>query len=64
MVRPSNIASTKWTGPYLRKAVPNDPWGRPYVYRSPGTRGDFDVVSFGKDGVSGGTGENADIGNQ
>jgi general secretion pathway protein G len=51
-----------WTGPYLKKAVPNDPWGRAYVYRTPGQKGDFDLYSLGKDGKPGGTGEDADIG--
>lgn len=53
----------KWNGPYLKKAVPLDPWGKAYVYRVPGQRGDFDVVSFGRDGKPGGTGEDADLGN-
>ena len=53
----------KWNGPYLRKAVPLDPWGKPYVYRMPGERGDFDLISFGKDGQPGGTGESADLSN-
>ena len=48
--------------PYLKKTLPSDPWGRPYVYRVPGQRGDFDVLSYGRDGKSGGTGEDADIG--
>ena len=48
--------------PYLKKSLPNDPWGRPYVYRVPGPRGDFEVVSYGRDGKAGGTGEDADIG--
>lgn len=51
----------KWHGPYLQKAVPNDPWGRPYGYKSPGDTGEFDLVSLGKDGAPGGTDENADI---
>ncbi len=51
----------EWTGPYLKKAVPPDPWGRPYVYVSPGTHGDVDIISYGKDGQPGGIGENADI---
>jgi general secretion pathway protein G len=51
-----------WSGPYLKRAVPNDPWGRPYVYRSPGTSGDFELVSLGRDGKAGGSGEDADIG--
>lgn len=41
--------------------IPRDPWGRPYVYLSPGNHGDFDLYSLGADGVSGGTGENTDI---
>ena len=53
----------KWSGPYLRKDVPNDPWGKPYVYRMPGEKHDFDLLSFGKDGVPGGTGEGADLSN-
>lgn len=51
-----------WSGPYLKKAVPLDPWGRAYVYRVPGNKGDFDLYSFGKDGQPGGTGEDADVG--
>ena len=53
----------KWSGPYLRKAPPPDPWGRPYRYRSPGERGEFDLFSLGKDGQAGGTAEAADITN-
>jgi len=49
-------------GPYLKKAVPNDPWGRPYVYRTPGQRGEYEVFSYGRDGKAGGAGEDADIG--
>jgi general secretion pathway protein G len=52
-----------WNGPYLRKAVPLDPWGRPYIYKLPGTKGEFDIVSYGKDGELGGVGEAADITN-
>jgi general secretion pathway protein G len=52
---------THWQGPYLKKAVPNDPWGQPYQYRSPGEHGDFDLLSYGKDGKPGGEGEAADI---
>src|SRR4051812_20017568 len=43
-------ATGKWNGPYLKKAVPLDPWGHPYQYRSPGTKGEFDIVSLGRDG--------------
>ena len=59
--RPQN--EPKWNGPYLRKAVPNDPWGKPFVYKIPGEKGDFDLISLGKDGAPGGTGENADLTN-
>lgn len=59
--RPPN--EPKWNGPYLRKAVPPDPWGKPYIYRAPGEKGDYDVISYGKDGAPGGTAENADITN-
>jgi general secretion pathway protein G len=48
--------------PYLKKAVPNDPWDRPYVYRTPGKNGEFDLFSYGRDGKPGGSGEDADIG--
>jgi general secretion pathway protein G len=50
-----------WDGPYLSKEVPNDPWGRPYVYRAPGEHGDYDMYSLGADGQEGGEGENADV---
>jgi general secretion pathway protein G len=51
-----------WRGPYLNKSeLPKDPWGRPYVYRSPGQHGDYDLLSYGPDGVEGGEGENSDI---
>ncbi len=61
LTRPAD--EPKWNGPYLRKAVPNDPWGRPYQYRHPGEHGDFDLISYGKDGQPGGAAENADITN-
>lgn len=52
-----------WRGPYLRKAVPADPWGAPYIFTSPGERTPrgFDLLSLGADGVPGGEGEDADI---
>lgn len=61
ITRPPNEA--KWDGPYLKKSVPLDPWGNPYVYKIPGEHGEFDLVSLGKDGQVGGTGEAADITN-
>lgn len=51
----------RWSGPYLKKAVPLDPWDRPYVYRSPGEHGEYDLYSLGKSGQPGGTGENVAI---
>jgi general secretion pathway protein G len=51
----------KWGGPYLQKAVPADPWGHAYVYRSPGQGGDFDLLSYAKDGHEGGEGDGADV---
>lgn len=52
----------KWNGPYLEKALPADPWGRDYVYRAPGSDGkDFDLLSLGKDGQPGGSGDAADV---
>lgn len=57
--RPENEA--KWQGPYLQKAVPLDPWGNKYVYRSPGEHGDYDLYSFGRDGKAGGSDEDAEI---
>jgi general secretion pathway protein G len=50
-----------WVGPYVTKAIPKDPWGQPYVYRSPAEHGDFDIISYGADGAPGGEGENKDI---
>ena len=50
-----------WDGPYLPKEIPMDPWNRPYLYGSPGERGDYDLVSLGADGQGGGDGENADV---
>ena len=60
MTKPSSEA--RWQGPYLKRSAPPDPWGRPYVYRSPGAKGEFELVSYGRDGKPGGAGEDADIG--
>jgi general secretion pathway protein G len=59
VVQPPEVS--RWSGPYLQKAVPPDPWGHPYVYRSPGQGDDFDLLSFGKDGQLGGEGDASDI---
>ena len=57
--RPVN--EPRWNGPYLAKDVPPDPWGRPYVYRSPGEHGEYDLYTLGRDGQPGGSGDSADI---
>ena len=57
--RPQNLE--KWAGPYLKKSVPLDPWGASYVYKSPGDHGEYDLLSYGKDGQPGGSGEAADV---
>ena len=48
-------------GGYIKK-LPDDPWGRPYQYASPGPHSEADVWSWGADGKEGGEGVNADIG--
>jgi general secretion pathway protein G len=58
--KPEGEAS--WGGPYLKKSLPNDPWGHAYVYRVPGSRAEYDLFSLGRDGKPGGSGEDADIG--
>ena len=58
--RPGSVMS--WNGPYLKGSiVPNDPWGNPYLYRSPGQHGTYDIMSYGADGQEGGTGTASDI---
>ena len=58
--KPANV--NQWDGPYLRKEIPVDPWGHPYVYKFPGEHGDEpDIISYGADGQAGGDGLNADI---
>ena len=61
--RPGGAALSGWRGPYLRKPVPMDPWGHPYVYRAPGVRNPtgYDLSSLGRDGKVGGSGEDADL---
>lgn len=62
MTQPAGV--NRWSGPYLKKAVPDDPWGNPYLYKQPGEHGgEFDLFSYGKDGQAGGSGEAEDIGN-
>ena len=55
-------ADPRWRGPYLKRALPADPWGRPYRYERPGPQGrEYRVYSLGADGVPGGSGEDADL---
>ncbi|MDP9108890.1 MAG: type II secretion system protein GspG, partial [Pseudomonadota bacterium] len=61
LVKPAT--APKWNGPYLRKDVPKDPWGQAYQYHSPGTTKDYELLSYGRDGQPGGSGEDADISN-
>jgi general secretion pathway protein G len=58
--KPSNV--NQWDGPYLRKEIPLDPWGHPYVYKFPGEHGEEpDIISYGADGQAGGEGTAADV---
>jgi general secretion pathway protein G len=56
-------APLNWRGPYLKRAIPVDPWGRPYIYRSPGEHDPAgnDLSTLGRDGQPGGEDEDADI---
>lgn len=51
----------KWQGPYLKKAVPMDPWGHPYIYKLSESQRDIDLISLGSDGQPGGSGDAKDI---
>jgi len=57
----TNPGVPNWDGPYLKKAVPNDPWNKSYSYSSPGSHGDYDLLSYGADGAPGGEDENKDL---
>lgn len=54
-------SAENWSGPYLKKEIPADPWGHKYIYTSPGEHDDYDIVSYGADGKAGGEGEDQDI---
>ena len=60
-LRERPAGAERWDGPYLKKDIPQDPWQHPYVYRSPGEKGPYDLFSYGADGVAGGTDYNTDI---
>ncbi|MCD2345011.1 type II secretion system major pseudopilin GspG [Ideonella azotifigens] len=56
--------NARWRGPYMKNAIPTDPWGSPYQYRMPGTSGrDYDILSLGHDKRTGGSGDDADLSN-
>ena len=57
----NNPGTDKWDGPYLKKSLPNDPWGNPYHYQNPGEHGEIDIYSYGLDNQPGGEKENADV---
>lgn len=57
----TNPGVQNWEGPYLRKGLPGDPWGKPYHYQCPGSHGEYDLLSYGKDGSQGGEGEDKDV---
>ena len=60
VVAPAN--EPRWRGPYLKDNIPPDPWGTPYKYSFPSSRGkDYDLVSYGRDRAPGGSGDDADI---
>lgn len=50
-----------WDGPYLKKGVPADPWGRPFLYVAPGEHGEYDLFTYGADGAPGGDGDARDL---
>ncbi len=56
-----NPGIENWDGPYLKKEIPVDPWGRPYQYQCPGKHDDYDLFSYGRDGSPGGEGEDQDV---
>jgi general secretion pathway protein G len=57
----TNPGGDKWDGPYLKKNLPLDPWGNPYNYQCPGSHGEYDLYSLGRDNKPGGEGEDKDV---
>lgn len=60
-LRDKPTTATNWNGPYLKKELPNDPWGNPYVYKSPGRNGGYEILSLGSDGSPGGAEDAKDV---
>lgn len=60
-LRAQPAGNSYWSGPYLKKQIPQDPWGFDYQYKTPGRNGGYEIMSYGADGAEGGEGENADI---
>jgi len=59
----TNPGVENWDGPYLKKNLPLDSWGKPYLYQQPGGHGEYDLSSYGRDGKVGGEGEDKDVNN-
>jgi len=57
----TNPSLPKWQGSYLKKGLPLDPWDKPYQYKCPGSHGEYDLLSYGRDGKPDGEGEDADV---
>ncbi|MBW2217323.1 MAG: type II secretion system major pseudopilin GspG [Deltaproteobacteria bacterium] len=60
-LREKPVGLKDWDGPYLPKPVPPDPWDKPYLYKCPGEHGDYDLFSYGRDGVEGGEKSDQDV---
>jgi general secretion pathway protein G len=67
VTKPSSVPDSKWPegGFWPRSTLPKDPWGNEYIYVRPGVKNknSYDIMSYGRDGQDGGTGDDADIGN-
>lgn len=61
LTKPGNAPN--WKGPYITEQQSKDPWGTPYILKSPGEHSEMDIISYGSDKQAGGTGNAADIGN-
>ena len=60
-LRQRPVGLDSWNGPYLKKEIPSDPWGREYHYKSPGRSGGYEIFSYGRDGKAGGEGPDTDV---